>query len=194
LIVVIRAFIGVRIEPGVAKRIAEAQGQLREHVAGVRWVAEANYHFTLKFLGPTRDPKIPEISQALKEALTPFSPIIVSARGIGVFPDIRRPRVVWVGLVSNELERLATKVDAAMEGVGFARESRTFRPHLTLGRWRDRSKATESLHNDIERWKEHAFGDSVVKEVVLFQSTLTPGGAVYSALEVFPLGSRHGKS
>jgi 2'-5' RNA ligase len=191
---VIRVFIGVRIEPEVTKRIAEAQSQIRERIPGVRWVTESNYHFTLKFLGPSPGEKIPEISRTLKEALKPFSPITVSARGIGVFPDIRRPRVVWVGLVSNELETLATEVDESMEAVGFARESRPFKPHLTLGRWRDRAKPTEKLHNEIGRWKEHAFGDSVVKEVILFQSTLKPGGAVYTALEVFSLGSRHGRS
>lgn len=191
---VIRAFIGVRLDPAVSRKIAEVQTQIRERVAGVRWVAEANYHFTLKFLGPVEEKMILQISGALKELTGHFSPFVVSARGIGVFPDIRKPRVVWVGLNSEELEPLATEIEESMECAGFARESRPFKPHLTLGRWRDPVKPTEKLRNEIERWKQQTFGDSVVKEVILFQSTLKPGGAVYSALEVFALRSRRGEN
>lgn len=190
----IRAFIGVRIEPDVARQIADAQTQLRERITGIRWVAEANYHFTLKFLGPVEERKISQISGTLKELVGHFSPFVVSARGIGVFPDIRKPRVLWVGLDSKELEPLATKIDQSMESIGFARESRSFKPHLTLARWRDPVKLTEKLRNEIDPWKAQAFGDSDVKEVVLFQSTLKPAGAVYSELEVFPLGARHGEN
>ncbi|MGH7848264.1 MAG: RNA 2',3'-cyclic phosphodiesterase [Candidatus Binatia bacterium] len=190
----IRVFIGVRIEPDVARKIAEAQIQLRDRIAGVRWVAEANYHFTLKFLGPVEENRIAQISGALKEWVGHFSPFVVSARGIGVFPDIRKPRVLWVGLDSKSLEPLASKIEESMESVGFARESRSFKPHLTLGRWRDPAKQTDKLRNEIDPWKAKAFGDSDVKEVVLFQSTLKPAGAVYSELEMFALGARHGEN
>jgi 2'-5' RNA ligase len=184
---VIRVFIGVRLDPQVATKIADAQRQLRERISGVRWVAEANYHFTLKFLGPVEEKRLPQVSGTLKKSVEHFSPFVVSAIGIGVFPDIRKPRVLWVGLDSQELEPLAVAVEDSMETIGFEREARAFKPHLTLGRWRDPAKTTDKLRREIERWKETAFGESVVKEVVLFQSTLKPGGAVYSELEVFYL-------
>ena len=186
----IRVFVGVRIDSEVAQRIAAVQAALRPRLPGVRWVAENNYHFTLKFLGAVNENRIPEITNALTEALAPFTLFVVSARGVGVFPDIRKPRVIWVGLDSKELAALAREVESAMERIGFAREARPFQPHLTLGRWRDPIKPAAELCREIERRKDEAFGDSVVKEVVLFQSTLMPGGAVYSELEIFPLGKR----
>lgn len=189
----IRVFVGVRIDPKVAQRIAAVQAALRPRLPGVRWVAENNYHFTLKFLGAVNENRIPEITNALTAALAPFTLFVVSARGVGVFPDIRKPRVIWVGLESKELAALAREVESAMERIGFARETRSFQPHLTLGRWRDPVKPDTELRREIELRRDEVFGDSVVKEVVLFQSTLKPGGAVYSALEIFPLGKRGGE-
>ncbi|HWP58688.1 MAG TPA: RNA 2',3'-cyclic phosphodiesterase [Candidatus Acidoferrales bacterium] len=185
----IRAFIGVRLEPEVTAKIADVQRQLRERIPGVRWVEQANFHFTLKFLGPVAEERIPRVAQALRELLGDFCPFVVSARGIGVFPDIRRPRVLWVGLGSDKLEPLAMAVEQKMEAAGFEREERPFRPHLTLGRWREAAKASVNVRAELERWKEENFGNSLVKEVILFQSTLRPGGAVYSELELFHLAA-----
>jgi 2'-5' RNA ligase len=187
---VIRAFVGVRLDSEVEKRIAAAQAAVRPCIPGVRWVEEANYHFTLKFLGAVSENRIPDIVNALTEALAPFAPFVVSARGVGVFPDIRKPRVIWVGLDSTELAGLARAVESALERIGFAREARSFQAHLTLGRWRDPIKPGEELRREIERRKDEAFGDSFVKKVILFQSTLKPGGAVYSEVEIFHLEKR----
>ena len=183
----IRAFVGVRLDSEVARRIAAAQAALQPCIPGVRWVAETNYHFTLKFLGAVSENRIPDIVNALTEAVVPFAPFVVSARGVGVFPDIRRPRVIWVGLNSTELAELARAVESTLERIGFAREARSFQAHLTLGRWRDAIKPGAELRREIERRKDEAFGDSVVEKVILFQSILKPGGAVYSELEVFHL-------
>jgi 2'-5' RNA ligase len=104
-----------------------------------------------------------------------------------VFPDIRRARVLWVGLEGKTLGSLAMEVETALEPIGFAREKRDFRPHLTIGRWRDLSTQSEKLKQEIERWKDYDFGESWVEEVVFFQSVLKPEGAVYSPLHVISL-------
>jgi 2'-5' RNA ligase len=184
----IRAFVGVRMDPEVSQKIAALQSNLRARIPSVRWVAQTNYHFTLKFLGAVAEDRIPFITSALRETLSSCAPFVVSARGIGVFPDIKRPSVIWVGLESQELATIAIRVEGALEAVGFARERRPFKGHLTLGRWREPVKLTDKPLHELERWREQPFGDMVVKELVLFQSTLKPGGAVYSELEVFPLG------
>ncbi len=184
---------GVRIDSEVAKRIAAVQTALRPRIPGVRWVAETNYHFTLKFLGAVSANRIPEIGNVLREALARFAPFVIFARGVGVFPDIRKPRVVWVGLDSEELATLAQEVERAMEMIGFAREARSFKAHLTLGRWRSPLRQSDDLHNELQPWKQQAFGDSTVKEAVLFESVLRPEGAVYSELQIFPLGGLSGE-
>lgn len=184
----IRAFVGVRIHPEVTEKISEAQFQLQRKLPGVRWVACENLHFTLKFLGSVPEEKVGPIMEGLEQPVRAVRRFSVAARGIGVFPGLRRPRVLWVGLESEALGRLALGVERALEPLGFARERRSFQPHLTIGRWRDPSSSPAGLGREIESWKEREFGAFWVEEVVLFQSFLRPAGAVYSALGAVPLG------
>jgi len=183
----IRVFVGVRIDPGVAQKIAQAQLQLKSKLSGIRWVALDNLHFTLKFLGPIEEAKQELIAAALQKSLGPFPRFAILARGIGVFPDIRRARVLWVGLEGEHLAALAAEVEKALEPLGFAREKRPFQPHLTIGRWRSFNGAPERLRQELESWKEYNFGQSWVEEVVFFQSILKAEGAIYQRLSVIRL-------
>ena len=183
----IRAFIGVRIDPSVARKISEAQAELKSRLSGIRWVGLENLHFTLKFLGPIEETKEKLIAEALEKAAQPFPRFAILARGVGVFPDIRRARILWVGLEGEKLAALAAGVEAALEPLGFAREKREFRPHLTIGRWRSFNGRPEALKNELEKWKTCGFGQSWVDEVFFFQSILRPEGAIYHPLGVIRL-------
>ena len=183
----IRAFIGVRIAPETMGKIAEAVIQLKQRVSGIRWIAQENVHLTLKFLGQIDETRIEPIGQALQDALRPFSRFTINAKGLGVFPEIKRPQVLWVGLTGDSLSPLASAIDNALEPLGFAKETRAFRPHLSIGRWRRFRGSSARLGNEIERWKDYEFGESSVAEVVLFQSVLRPEGALYRALQVVTL-------
>lgn len=185
----IRAFVGVRIDPNVAQKISELQSQLKGSVKGIRWVRRENIHFTLKFLGPVKEERIEGITEVLQQTLRPISRVPIIARGIGVFPDIKKARVLWVGLEGKSLAPLAMDVENALEPLGFTQEKRAFKPHLTIGRWRDFSGPLKGLKEEIERWKDYDFGESWVEEVVFFQSVLKPQGAVYSPLGVIPLSN-----
>ena len=186
-----RAFVGVRIDPEMAQRISEVQAQLKPRLIGIRWVGRENLHFTLKFLGAVGEEKIAPIINALEQTLRAVSCFPITGRGIGVFPDIRRARILWAGLEGKGLEPLAREVESTLEPMDFAREKRVFRPHLTIGRWRNPVSQVERLREEIERWKDHAFGASRVEEVVFFQSVLKPEGAVYSPLQVIALQPTH---
>ena len=183
----IRAFIGVRIDPSVARKISEAQAELKSRLSGIRWVGLENLHFTLKFLGPIEETKEKLIAEALEKAVQPFPRFAILARGVGVFPDIRRARVLWVGLEGEKLAQLAAGVELALEPLGFAREKREFRPHLTIGRWRSFNRRPEALKIELEKWKTCDFGQSWVDEVFFFQSMLKPEGAVYHPLNIIRL-------
>jgi len=184
---VIRAFIGIRIDPNMAQKIAEVQSRLQESFSGIRWVGTNNLHLTLKFLGDVEEGKVKPISEALEQALQDISQFSILGREIGVFPDIRRARVLWVGLESEALASVAKSVESALKPIGFPREKRGFTPHLTIGRWRNFDGRPERLKQEIDRFKNYDFGESWVEEVVFFQSVLKPQGAVYSALKVIAL-------
>lgn len=186
----IRAFIGVRIDPDMAQKISEIQSQLRRSLTGIRWIEKENLHFTLKFLGAVKEEKVASITEALEHALRSIPRFPIIGRGIGVFPDIRKAKILWAGLEGKSLEPLAMAVESALEAMGFVREKRAFQPHLTIGRWRNFDGRSERLKEEIERWRDHEFGESWVKEVVFFQSILKPEGALYSPLQIIPLGGQ----
>jgi 2'-5' RNA ligase len=185
---VLRAFIAVEIAPEIIGRIAAAIDRLRPQVRGIRWVAPANIHLTVKFLGNIDESQIEPICHALTEALRPFPRCTINAKGLRVFPSVKRPRVLWVGLHGNQLISLAVKVASALAPLGFMLEERTFTPHLTIGRWRQTDRADRSLEQALGNWRDFEFGSSPVDEVILFQSVLKPAGAIYTRLNVFALG------
>lgn len=186
----IRAFVGVRIDPKMTQKISEVQSQLTRSLTGIRWVVQENLHFTLKFLGAVEEEKITSIIKAVGRVVRPAQPFSLTAGGIGVFPDIRKPRVLWVGLEAQGLQTLSQEVEAALEPLGFAPEKRGFKPHLTIGRWRNFTAKAQRLKEEIDHWKDQDFGQSTVEEVVIFQSILKPNGAVYSPLQIITLGAQ----
>jgi 2'-5' RNA ligase len=185
---VIRAFVGVRVDSIVIQRVSDVAAELKAHMPGLRWVAAENLHFTLKFLGDTDEARIELVANALDQALHPFPRFTINAKGLGVFPNLKRARVLWVGLEGNSLEKLASKVVTALEPLGFARETRAFAPHFTIGRWRQFDGSPVKLGEALEQWKGYEFGPFTVEHVTLFQSVLDRHGAVYHPMKVVSLG------
>ena len=183
----IRAFVAVDLEPQTVQKITEAIARLRPRMPGIRWLPPTNFHLTLKFLGDIDEAKVAPIAAALERDLYPFSCFTINAKGLGVFPDLKRPRILWVGLVGGELNALASRVEKALVPFGFSAERRAFTPHLTVGRWRDFNGSSKELGDEVEKWRGHDFGRSNVDEVILFQSVLKPEGAVYRPLKVVAL-------
>ena len=183
----LRTFIAVEIAPDIISRIAAAIDQLRPQVKGIRWVAPANIHLTVKFLGNIEENQIEPICEALMEALRPFPRCTINAKGLGVFPSVKRPRVLWVGLHGNQLISLTVKVASALAPLGFMLEERNFTPHLTIGRWRQAERPDRALAQELENWTQCDFGPTLVDEVILFESLLKPAGAIYNRLKVVTL-------
>lgn len=184
----IRAFIAVDLDSSVIERIYAAIGDIKARIPEIRWVPRTNLHLTLKFLGDIDEAAVDPISTALREALRLFPPCTINAKGLGVFPDLRRPKILWVGLTSNELGGLAAKVESSLLPLGFAAEKRPFTPHLTIGRWRQFDRPPRSLPHELESWREVAFGACTVERIILFQSVLKPSGATYNQLATVQLG------
>ena len=185
----IRAFIAITLDPKVIDKIADVRAHLKPHMAGVRWVAPENFHLTLKFLGGIDEATIEPIGAALREQLRLFPRFTINAKGLGVFPDPKRPRVLWVDLTGDRLVSLASRVESALQPLGFTPETRKFTPHLTIGRWRQADLASGSLVRHLENWRGSEFGKSNVESVNLIQSVLKPQGASYNQLVTVPLGA-----
>ncbi len=181
----LRAFVGIPAGATLARGLSA----VRAGFAGgaIRWVPAENLHLTLKFLGNVEEAAVAAMCSALRQALRDTAPFPVAARGLGVFPDARRPRILWIGLAAPDLEALAGRVERALASLGIEQSPGPFRPHVTVGRWRRPEPRGPSLREALARWQDHAFGEFRVDEVTLFRSTLRPAGAEYSALEVFSL-------
>jgi RNA 2',3'-cyclic 3'-phosphodiesterase len=186
---VIRAFIAIELDRQIIDNISRAIDDLKPRIPAIRWLAKTNLHLTVKFLGDVEGAQIDSICAALRDALRLFPRCTINAKGLGVFPDLRRPKILWVGLTGNELAELAAKVESALVPLGFAPEKRSYTPHLTIGRWRQFDRPPRTLEQDLEFWRGFQFGACVVGQIILFQSVLKPAGATYYQLATVQLGT-----
>ncbi len=191
----VRCFVAIELPAEARQCIGGLVAGLREaEVRGLRPVNPEAVHLTLKFLGDVPASQVDAVAAALEGAAAAAHPFELALRGLGGFPDLRRPRVLWVGVGGDleALQRLYEALEAALAPLGFPPEGRAFTPHLTLARLRDgtspqeRARAASQL-TSLE-WEEGAMVP--VGGVSLMRSTLRPGGAVYSRLHHAVLGAR----
>ena len=193
-----RVFVAVNFPVAVVRRIADELALLRAEVAKtgwrVAWVPAPNLHLTLKFLGEIPEVQVDPMRSQLGPLLAARAPFELTARGLGAFPDLESPRVIWVGVEeSAAIAALQQEVEGALGELGFAREGRPFHPHVTLGRVKHPGERGE-LAPILERRREVRFGGGRIDELVIYQSVLEHRGAEYRALARLPLGhSRGGK-
>ena len=163
--------------------------RLRPLSRGVKWVAEQSIHLTLKFLGEATEEAVAAVSKTLAAVSAEHRPFNVSVHGIGAFPSMRHPNVLWVGMdCPEELQTLHRDIDEALSVLGFEREERRFSPHLTIGRVKEK-KGVDLVVKELSTFDGALFGTIHVAEVVLMRSTLKPSGAEYSPITVCRLGA-----
>jgi 2'-5' RNA ligase len=184
----LRTFFAVELSPEVRSRAAELIGQLASSPTKVSWVRPENLHLTVKFLGETPEELVGLIGSAVTEAVATLPAFGVRCGGLGAFPNLGRPRTIWIGLREGQAEmaRLHDAIDRCTHKLRFPREGRKFQSHLTVGRvrgGRDLGRLSAMLRERSER----EVGSMRVTEVTLFSSQLGPAGAVYTSLGRFPL-------
>lgn len=188
-----RLFVAVDLPDDLRSALGRLEDRLRRG-GGVRWVPPGNIHLTLRFLGEVSPDRVGEIGVLLSAAAARHRPFTLTARGLGAFPSLRRPRVIWVGIGPPEsigpLEALRGDLEDGFASLGFGREGRPFRPHLTIGRVRDRRGGRRvDPGRGLEGVAFHASPFSV-DAVDLMESRLEPAGATYHRLCRAPLGRR----
>jgi len=181
----IRAFVAVALDAVAREGVARVIAALRQGAGGgaVRWVPPENLHVTLCFLGDTSMAKLGLLVAELRPAAAALQPFSMLLGGVAVFPSPRRPRVLSCEAgPAPALGQLAEAVVEAASRIGFPRETRPFRPHLTLGRFRERERSPVTVS---VTGVNHAVA---VDEIVLYRSELRSSGAVHTPLERIALG------
>lgn len=184
-----RLFVALEIPSAVRDNLAALIGELSAAGAPstkshARWVRPENLHVTLKFIGNIDAAKLEEIRDTLAQVHSD-APVEVSFRGLGFFPNERRPRVLCVATaVSPNLSRLAHEIDQRLEPLGIPRETRDFTPHLTVARC-DPPGISEKLRVAVQKSVTREFGALRANEFHLIESKLKPSGAEYTTLHSF---------
>lgn len=186
----IRTFISVELPEDIKRKISDLQNRLKVHGGHIGWVRPGAIHLTLKFLGDIDEKEVKEIEAATKKAIKGFGPFYLRLLGIGAFPDLKRPRVIWLGIDEggDNLARLQLRIEDEIAVIGYPREERRFKPHLTIGRVKN-AHGLKQLIDAINAEREIDLDGFNVAEVLIMKSDLRPEGAVYTRLCEITFGS-----
>lgn len=187
----LRIFTAVNLSVPSVRRMGELQQRLRLEQAPslkVRWVPPPNLHVTVKFYGALRAEQVEAVRDAARRAAALVKPFGLSAHGLGVFPSPEKPRILWVGLTdgAETLQDLFRRLEDASEELGFPRDTRSFRPHLTIGRIKEGNAGVPewlAAHGEVDCLT------SAVEELVVYESRLQRAGAEYVVHARIPLGA-----
>jgi 2'-5' RNA ligase len=186
--VLMRTFVAISLPERLKEQLEALRGELRRCGADVRWVAPSSMHLTLKFLGEILPRDFGDIDEVLQKIAASAPPTGARVRGMGSFPHLRRPRVIWVGVEPDDdrLAALQASVEAGFQEIGFAREKRRFNPHLTVGRVRS-GRGIDKLVAAVNANAAIDLGRLPIEVMTLYESDLTPRGAIYTALGTYRL-------
>jgi 2'-5' RNA ligase len=186
-----RTFIAVEVSDLVRSRAADLMSRLRSSDVKVSWVAPANMHITLKFLGDQPDDAVAAICQAVRTGAAGVPSFDFRCRAAGAFPSVERPRTLWLGVADGlaEFQALHAAIDGALAKQRFSKDRQQFRPHLTLGRVRSAGPPLQQLANVLRTLHDFDGGTTEVDEVTVFSSELTRSGATYEVLARAPLAA-----
>lgn len=179
-----RAFVAFELPGQVVEQTAALQADLKTQGLKLRWVKPQNLHLTLKFLGDIPAAHAPRVGSAMQKAVADHPPVEMTLQGMGVFPGFKRPRVLWIGFGGqvDELEHIYQRLEDELEAVGFEREKRGFRAHLTIARIKG-AVPGDTFRQVIQQTADFSPLQFSARRLVLYQSVLRPQGAVYTALQ-----------
>jgi 2'-5' RNA ligase len=175
-----RLFLAVEFEQELRRALREATAPLRTLIPDAGWVTEDRLHLTLKFLGEQPETLVPPLTAAIGEVAARHWPVPMRLRGLGAFPNLRRPRVIWLGIEPTpKLELLQHDVEESCAALGVAVEGKPFRPHLTIGRLRG-TEDREAIRDLARVARDIRFrADTLVSAIELVHSALTRDGPRY---------------
>ena len=191
----IRSFVALPVPDGIRSGLAGLMGEMERLGIDAKFPRPESIHITLKFLGDVEESQLVEIGAALRDAASQARIFELEIEGLGVFPYLASPKVVWTGIrcESEGLLELQRSVEEGLQGAGFPKEKRAFQPHLTLARIRSRRKIALLMDFIERRSPEVVLGNILATEFCLYQSILRPQGAEYRKLQSFRLSGSSGQ-
>lgn len=181
----VRAFIAAPLEGPVFDKIVMLQRELTAALPSVRWVRPETLHLTLAFLGDIPQESLEKIGGSMLSIGNVFAPVEVAVGGLGAFPDLKRPRVIWLGLQGGvPLGSLQAAVTDALDELQVSRDDKPFKPHLTLGRCR---RPDTAIGRQLAPFLERQCGRLRLSRLILYESRLTPQGAIHLPRSEAPL-------
>lgn len=182
----VRAFLAIPLPVEVVQKARQVQNELAEALPGIRWVRPESMHLTLRFFGDVDEETLDRIAEVMLSVGRLCSPFAVEVSGVGAFPSVSRPRVLWLGLREAEpLRALHALLEDKLAGIGIPAEGRPFKPHLTLGRARHRLPPAQAV---LEPYRDLDCGTVPADRLVLFESRLQASGALHLPRRVATLG------
>lgn len=182
----VRLFIALLFPEPIKNALGELIDDLKPRGQGIKWVEWKNIHLTLKFIGEVPEKKIDRICEVLETVLAGRRKFEGRVAECGGFPNLRNPRVLWVGLDgTGPAVEIAKELNHRLIPVGIKSEKRGLSPHLTLGRIKKPADLSalaeymESLNFDA--------GSVILDRVALVRSTLTPSGPIYENVKIYEL-------
>jgi 2'-5' RNA ligase len=186
----IRAFLAIEPPENILQAMSRLQEKLKREISGrISWTKPQGQHLTLKFFGDISTENVNNICSAVQNRVASEQSLNLKIEKLGVFPDARRPRVIWCG-ISGDLEKLIALqkiLDRDFADISFPAEDRPFQAHLTLGRIKD-SHGLTGINEALIKYSTFAAREFNCTELILFQSRLSPQGAIYTKLAEFALG------
>jgi 2'-5' RNA ligase len=186
----VRLFVAIEITEEIRKKFVLFQNTLKKADADVGWVSPENFHITLKFIGYLEEEKIDTAFGVIKDSVVHIKPFDLDYIGVGVFPNQRNPRVIFIDVIDpgKNLTSIHQKLDNQLVLLGVEQDNHPFEAHLTVGRVKTRRNINKLIEN-LNSYNGFNFGLEHVIQVVLMKSTLSQKGPIYTKLQSINLVS-----
>ena len=185
----IRTFIALEITEKSRAQAFQFEQMLAQCGALVKWEPQKKFHITLKFLGEIPNVEVNDVCVEVQRVARELPPFVFGLKGAGAFPNVDKPRSVWLGVDEGReaVIRTARAIDAAMQRMGFPRELHAYIPHMTLGRIKGVNPQLALLSEKIRQYPAIDMGKTNVKHLTVFASQMARSGSTYTVLATAPL-------
>ncbi|HMI30899.1 MAG TPA: RNA 2',3'-cyclic phosphodiesterase [Candidatus Limnocylindrales bacterium] len=178
----VRTFVALVIPKPWIRYLARVEEELSKRMSGLSWVKPDNMHITIRFLGDLGDSGVRRAGESTARGAESHFAFPARLGNLGAFPNVSRPRVLWMGLAEGSAEGVAVakSVNQSLQHDGFGPPDKPFKPHITLARVREHAQGVEAL---LEYALPPAPEAAPLDRIVVMKSDLHPTGARYTALE-----------
>ncbi|WP_457600566.1 RNA 2',3'-cyclic phosphodiesterase [Hydrogenivirga sp.] len=179
-----RAFVGFFTTKGIYEYVEKLKEETKGFLKG-KWIEPQNLHVTFQFLGEISQEQAISVLKNLQHIADKHTPFNIQYKSLGVFPDRRRPRILWMGVArgENRLKRLANEVAQLNKKAGIRVDAKPFHPHVTICRVKEADR--KKLNGLLNRYRSFSFGEETVDRIALISSSLTSIGPIYTVVEEF---------